>query len=233
MKNEREKFTLIELLVVIAIIAILAGMLLPALNRARASAKSINCTSNLKQIGTIHHLYANDNDDIIIGSICDWWIPSVGLTNPNRPRWFYFVGTYINKDKKGGPLICPAVTMTDGAKIRTDYVGNATTEEYFLLGYAHAQLISEMVISSTVYPAQKLSKRSQASSRALTYDTGSAVTTVGYSWIFDTISSTAKWQSSARHNDRLNMLMLDGHVEPKSFNQCSPTPDSLWGDLNN
>ena len=91
----RKNFSLIELLVVIAIIAILAGLLLPSLNKAREAARAADCRSREKQIGTAFFMYANDFDQFLPLCYSGYGTSTMEFDPPNI-SWMTKLGSYLN-----------------------------------------------------------------------------------------------------------------------------------------
>ena len=113
----KKHFTLIELLVVIAIIAILAAILLPALNSARARGRSASCVSNLNQVGKMMALYADQFDDSVIPFE---GMPGSTPSDAGNRAWHdarsFFHG-YFSVTNNGyavsGAMVCPEINRSE------------------------------------------------------------------------------------------------------------------------
>lgn len=119
----RHKFTLIELLIVIAIIAILAAILLPALNKARSRAVALECMTRLSQLGKCFHMYANDHEG---------FFPQINFNGSSNAQWYFILvgkgkpvtAPYVNSNS----IRCPDMSIAEELRV---YGGNYQNGFYF------------------------------------------------------------------------------------------------------
>ena len=216
-------FTLIELLVVIAIIAILAAILLPALNSARERGRAASCINNLKQCGTMTLAYTDD--------FGGFFVPYT-LTDDSARRWdqeaIEYLKSYLNVQSG---FIATYGEITDYGKYNalagTLNCPSAGENKYWSMDYGMNMYLyhaaNNMVWGHDGTSVKKYYILSKTPSPSETFVFGD-----GFKYVIGGKDNTGGEGFIYRHNQNTNMVFADGHVSSATIAEINKDPGASW-----